>query len=108
MITNLKVQIAAAVAVVGTAAGFITGSQTIIEWQPLFAPRPSFVDFQRVSAFNRISDLQFQIDYLIEREVLMASGLELKHTQDELELKTAERNYLQCTFRYVMDNTCHE
>lgn len=88
-------KIAAMAAFIGALVAIVTGYQQFLDFQPFFALKQAVVENERRAAFNRISDLSFQI------RMLRADDLSDADRQDDLDRKLAERTYLECSFGYV-------
>lgn len=85
-------KIAAMAAFIGALVAIVTGYQQFLDFQPFFALKAQVVENERRVAFNRINDLNFQIDYLQQWDD--------PADQDMLRRKTEERDFLECSFQY--------
>lgn len=77
---------------IGVVVGVAIGYQQLLDFQPFFALKQAVIDNERRAAFNRINDLNFQIDYL--------QMWDDPASLDLLARKKEERDYLECSFQY--------
>lgn len=85
-------KIAAMAAFIGALVAVATGYQQLLDFQPFFALKAQVVENERRAAFNRISDLSFEISYL--------QMWDDPDSLDQLRRKTEERDYLECGFQF--------